>query len=390
MGILERTYGRATAAPVDELLISADSHVIEPEGLWQKNLPPAFQDRAPAFGGRRRGDSPGAMEKTERVNEMAADGVSAEVLYPTHGLRALSLDDPDLEEACARVYNDWIIDYCGAAPDRLIGLAMLSMYNVEHAVLEMERCKEAGLHGSVIWQVPAPEIPFTSNHYDPFWAAAQDMAMPVNLHILSGHGYNKRRALIQGAVGQGAAGQGAAGQGAAGQGAGRQGAGRQGDRGIEQERTSVNEKLIQAMDALYDLIFSGVLERFPRLKVVLVENEIGWIPFLLEQWDYYFKRHGVDRPGLALKRLPSEYFHEQVYATFFNDAVGGHMLSWWGADNCMWSNDYPHGNSTWPHSREVVARDMGGLPADTRAKLLRENVARLYDISIPAPVEATA
>ena len=364
MSVLERTYGRQTVgAGIDEVLISADSHVIEPDGLWKTHLPAGLRDRAPAFGGRRRGDHPGGMNKHERVAEMAADGVSAEVLYPTHGLRTLSLDEPDLEEACVRVYNDWIADYCQAAPDRLIGLGMLSTYNVEHAILEMERCREAGLRGAIIWQVPPPELPFTSDHYDRLWGAAQDMSMPVSLHILSGHGYSKRRGVGQPASPPA-------------------------DRGIEQERTSVNEKLIQAMEALYDLIFSGVLERFPRLKLVLVENEIGWIPFLLEQWDYYFKRHGVDRPGLRLKRLPSECFHEQVYATFFNDAVGGRMLSWWGEDNCMWSNDYPHGNSTWGHSREIVARDMGELPQERRAKLLRQNVSRLYGVSIPSAVEA--
>jgi len=363
MGIVERTYGRPSSVTIDEVLISADSHVIEPEGLWKRELQATFGDRAPNFGGRRRGDNPGAMDKSLRVGEMAADGVSAEVLYPTHGLRALSLDDPELEEACARVYNDWIIDYCSAAPDRLIGLGMLSMYNVEHAVQELERCRNAGLHGATIWQVPPPEISFTSDHYEHFWAAAQEMNLPINLHILSGHGYSKRRALgLPNAEAQGA---------------------------VEIARTSVNEKLAQSMDALYDLIFSGVLERYPRLRVVLVESEIGWIPFLLEQWDYYVKRHGANRGDVPMKRLPSEYFHEQVYATFFNDAVGGHMLSWWGADNCMWSNDYPHGNSTWPSSREVVARDMGELPAETRAKLVRENVAKLYDIDVPPPIPAS-
>jgi predicted TIM-barrel fold metal-dependent hydrolase len=361
MRVIDRTYGKQITASVDELLISADSHVIEPEGLWQKNLPQRFQDRAPAFGGRRRGDHPGAMEGEKRVGEMAADGVSAEVLYPTHGLRTLSLDDPELEAACVRVYNDWIIDYCEAAPDRLIGLGMLSMYDATGAIQEMERCKEAGLHGATIWQVSPPEMAFTSDHYERFWAAAQEMDMPVNLHILSGHGYSKQRAL------------------------GRETQTEE-DRAVEIARTSVNEKLVQAMDSLYDLIFAGVLERFPRLKIVLVENEIGWIPFLLEQWDYYVKRHSADRTNLRIKLLPSEYFHRQVYATFFNDAVGGRLLSWWGADNCMWSNDFPHGNSTWGHSREIVARDMGDLSADTRAKLLRENVARLYDIPIPTPV----
>ena len=116
------------------------------------------------------------------------------------------------------------------------------------------------------------------------------------------------------------------------------------------------------------------------------ENELGWIPFVLEQWDYYFKRHGAKREGLMIKKRPSEYFHNQIYTTFFNDAVGGHILSWWGADNCMWSNDFPHGNTTWPNSRQVVGRDLGDLPAPLRAKLVRENVARLYNIPVPSPV----
>ena len=218
----------------------------------------------------------------------------------------------------------------------------------------MERSRKAGMAGVIVWQVPDPTLPFTSRHYDPLWARAQELEMPVSLHILSGHGYNLRQSFGQV------------------------------ERGIEQERTSVNLKLVYAMDALYDFIFSGVLERFPRLKLVLVENEIGWLPFVLEQWDYYFRRHGTDRAALDLTMLPSEYFNQQVYATFFNDAVGGRLLSWWGADNCMWSSDYPHGNSTWPDSRQIVARDMGSLPAGVRARLLRENVSKLYGIEVPA------
>jgi predicted TIM-barrel fold metal-dependent hydrolase len=133
------------------------------------------------------------MDREQRVNEMTADGVSAEVLYPTHGLRTLSLDDPELEQACVRVYNDWIADYCSAAPERLVGLAMLSMYDVEAAVREMERSAAARpprldhLAGATARACPSPP-----DHYERYWAAAQDMGMPVNLHILSGHGYSKR------------------------------------------------------------------------------------------------------------------------------------------------------------------------------------------------------
>jgi len=146
MGIIERTYGKETNTVVDELLISSDSHVIEPAGLWQKRLPKAFQNRAPDFGGQRPNDTPGgAQDKNKRVSEMAADGVSAEVLYPTHGLKCLSLDDHELEKASCQVYNDWLIDYCGAAPDRLIGIAMLSMYDGDGAVEELERCRKAGM-----------------------------------------------------------------------------------------------------------------------------------------------------------------------------------------------------------------------------------------------------
>ena len=236
MGIIERTYGKDNNVTINEVLISSDSHVIEPAGLWQRELPKQFTDRAPDFGGQRPNDTPGgAQDKNKRVAEMAADGVSAEVLYATHGLKCLSLDDHELEAACARVYNDWLIDYCSAAPDRLIGIAMLSMYDIDGAVKEMERCRAAGMRGTVIWQVPPPELPFSSPHYDKFWAASQDLNMPVNLHILSGHGYSRSRSFGQGDT----------------------------PTGMTAEHNSVNMKLFQSVDSLYDLIYSGVLERFP-------------------------------------------------------------------------------------------------------------------------------
>jgi predicted TIM-barrel fold metal-dependent hydrolase len=358
MTILERTYRRATATPVDELLFSADSHVIEPEGLWKRELPPSLRGRAPELGGRRSGDHPGAMEKAERLQEMAADGVSGEVLFPTHGLRLLSLEDPELEEACIRVYNDWMIDYCQVDPSRLLGLAMLSVYNIDRAIAEMERCRGAGLRGVTIWQVPHPDLPFSSPHYDRLWAAAQDLDIPINLHILSGFGYSAAR-------GPGL------------------------PQGLNQHRNSVNHKIVQVMDVLYDFIFAGVLDRYPRLKIVLAESEVGWLPFVLEQWDYYHSRHGASRPESMLPLAPSAYFNRQVYPTFFNDAVGAHLLDWWGQDNCMWSNDYPHGNSTWPNSREVVGLDMGTMAAEARAKLVRLNVAQLYNIALPKPIPRT-
>ena len=161
---------------------------------------------------------------------MAEDGVIGEVLYPTHGLRVLSLEDVELEEACCRVYNDWLMDYCTAAPDRLVGLAMLTVYDIEHAVEELERSRKGGLRGATIWQVPHPDLPFTSGHYDPLWAAAQDLEMPISLHILSGFGYSRARNSLEGAE-------------------------RPARTLNEQQRNSVNLKLAQSIDGLHDLIF---------------------------------------------------------------------------------------------------------------------------------------
>ena len=102
----------------------------------------------------------------------------------------------------------------------------------------------------------------------------------------------------------------------------------------------------------------------------------------MQQWDYYYRRFR-DRNPPPINKDPSEYFKRQIYATFFNDSVGGRCLEWWGADNCMWSNDFPHENSTWPNSRKVIQRDLGYLPAEKRVKLVCTNVAKLYNLEIP-------
>jgi hypothetical protein len=117
---------------------------------------------------------------------------------------------------------------------------------------------------------------------------------------------------------------------------------------------------------------------------VIVESEVGWLPFTVQQWDYYYRRFS-NSIALPIDRPPSEYVNRQVYATFFNDSVGTYLLGRWGIDNCMWSNDFPHPNSTWPHSRDVINRDLAHVSPEARAKLVRENVVRLYDMKVPQP-----
>ena len=273
--------------------------------------------------------------------------------YPAVLVRLASVEPDELEELLIEAWRF-------VAPKRLIGIAAISVYNIDEAVKELERCTKAGLKGSIIWQAPHPDLPFRSEHYNKFWAASQDLNMPVNLHILTGHGYHKETVF-----------------------------GKKKRTGVEHYRGSVNLKLKEITDAFFELIFYGVLERYPKLRFVSVENEIGWLPFMLQQWDYYYNRFkGVNPPPIT--KNPSEYFNRQVYGTFFRDTVAGHSFEWWGQDNCMWSNDYPHGNSTWPESKKYIDRDLGHLPADVRKKLVCTNVAKLYDMEVPQPLEAVS
>jgi predicted TIM-barrel fold metal-dependent hydrolase len=334
------------------VIISSDSHVMERPDLWKKGVPEKFREEAPLSPPHKVGEGfqahAGGWDPKARIKEMETDGLSAEVLYPTLGLDLFALDDAAMQEACFRVYNDWLIEYCRADNRRLVGVPAISVYNVDNAVKELERCLKAGLKGAIIWQAPHPDLPFHSSHYDRFWAAAQDMDAPVSLHILTGHSYNKDKERRK---------------------------------GVEHYRGSVNLKLMDIANALFEFIFYGVLQKYPKLKIITVENEVGWLPFMFQQWDYYYRRfRGVNPPPIT--RDPSEFAREQIYSAFFNDSVGGHNLAWWGQDNCMWSNDFPHPNSTWPNSLKVIQRDLGHLPPQTQTKVLCTNVSRLYKMDV--------
>ena len=335
-----------------QLLVSADSHVMEPVDLWRKRVPEKYREAAPLFPPHKLGEGfqqrEGGHDPDARIREMEIDGLSAEVLYPTLLLGLFAQADAGLQQACFRAYNDWLIDYCSAEPKRLIGVPAISVYDIDHAVAELTRCRKAGLHGALVWQAPHRDLPFTSDHYDRLWAAAQDLAAPVSMHILTGHSYHGRER-----------------------------------KDGEHYRGSVNLKLMDAINAIYDFIFYGVLERFPKLKLVTVENEAGWLPFIVQQWDYYYRRFREKKP-VPMTRPPSEYVRAQVFSCFFNDAVCGHNLAWWGEDNVMWSNDYPHWNSTWPNSLKVIRRDLGHLSAETQRKVLEGNVCQLYGLDIAA------
>ncbi len=330
---------------LQELRISADSHMGEPPDLWEKELPLKFRSRA-----LRTHERPfetnhllraGCWDPYERLKDLALDGVSAEVLYPTLAVPAWLIDDHELQEAHLRVYNDWMVDFCRVAPHRYWGLGMVSLWNVEHAIQEMQRFIDAGLRGVDIWIAPPEALPYSSDRYEPFWAAAEELGATVNMHI-NGRAETRERDPA----------------------------------GIPIH--SINGHKNDAMNSLLHIIASGVLERHPRLNVAVAEAGAGWVPFWLQEADHYTmsRRSTLPMP-------PSEYFKRQVFCTFISDAVGAYLLRDFGQDNFMWSNDYPHPACTWPDSHILIPDELGSLPGDVQEKVVWRTAARVYNNGEP-------
>jgi predicted TIM-barrel fold metal-dependent hydrolase len=369
-------------------LISADSHVNEPGDLWVQRIDKQFRDRAPRVVENPPGQRPGAYftlegippihlaqgmgagkkpeelpqffqtstykdrrpggwDPAERVKDMDLDGVEADVIYTTLGFRQFWLTDAALQRACFRVYNDWLAEYCAYMPKRLVGLALISLYEVDEGVKELRRSANRGLKGALIWASPPEDRPYTSPEYDPFWAAAQELGMPISLHSITGMGAESRLAIKQPL-----------------------------DRYV---RSTVLCHEVQRTVVVF--IFSGVLERFPDLKLVSAENEVGWLPFFLQKLDQAQEEYRYLYPT-PLTLRPTEYFRRQVFATFIDDPVGVATREFVGAANIMWSSDYPHTVSTWPNSRAVVERDFKNVPEHEKRMIVRENVARLYHLDL--------
>jgi predicted TIM-barrel fold metal-dependent hydrolase len=374
-------------------LVSADSHVNEPGDLWVERIDKAFRERAPHVVDNLPGRQPGSYlvledippihltqglgagkkpeelpnffqqttykdarrggwDPAERLKDMEMDGVEAEVIYTTLGFRQFWFKDAALQQACFRAYNDWLAEYCSYAPKQLAGLALISLYDIEAAVRELQRCRQVGLKGAMIWASPPEDRPYSAPLYDPFWAAAQDLHMPLSLHAITGMGPES-----------------------------------QATRAMGREIQPVDRYLRAVTGAdevkrtLTVFIFSGVLERFPGLKLVSAENNVGWLPFVIQRWD---QAHASSRymQTTPLTLRPSEYFHRQVYATFIDDSVGVENRHQIGIDNIMWSSDYPHTASTWPHSRDIIARDFKAAPEEEKWKIVRENVIALYGLDL--------
>lgn len=367
-------------------LISSDSHVYEPPDLWTSRMPAQFRERAPhviskadgdwwycdgrkvsgtAAGSQtgRRFEEPDTLSRTdrmshirrggyipdERIRDMDIDGVAGEVVYPTVGFLLYNMiRDSQLLSASFQAYNDWIAEFCNAYPDRLKGVALINLDNVQEGVEELQRTRRLGLVGALIPAYPWLERPYSSAEYEPFWAAAQDLEMPLGLHIATNrpgadqlHGF--------------------------------------------QDIDTLTPSFLANTDhwvrmSLGDMIFSGVFERFPRLMAGTVEQELSWIPHFLDRIDYtYTQRARRDYwHRFQSDALPSDFFRRNVFCSFQEDALGVRDRNIIGVETLMWGSDYPHQESTWPKSQEILDKILTGIAEEEKALIAGSNAARLY------------
>jgi predicted TIM-barrel fold metal-dependent hydrolase len=364
-------------------ILSSDSHVFEPPDLWTTRIDTAFRDRAPRMQringvdqlvvedqqviagiglisnagarfkapetissqGRFEDVHQGGYDPGQHLKDMQLDGVAGEVLYPSQGLFYFKVADTQLMSAIFRAYNDWLAEFCRTDPERLKGIAMINLDDVQDGIKELERTAKMGFAGAMITEYPPEDRRYDQVEYEPFWAAAQALDMPLSLHTAT-----RRQGKIRGA----------------------------GEKTLR-DASSRATKVFYPATSMCDMIFAGVFERYPNLKLAIVEFELAWVPHLLSSMDYTYR----ERHEEALYRFkdgwrPSDFFHRNVFLSFQEDEVGIRLRDIIGVDNMMWGSDYPHSESTFPQSRQILAQILAGVPEDDYAKIVGGNTARLY------------
>jgi len=363
-------------------LVSADSHVNEPRELWLERLPARLRDRAPRVESFPKGDawvledSPhpvpfrrnacagksvwageggpwmrweevpaSSSDPAARLREQDLDGVVAEVLFPTPNLQAhmVSRRDPELNLALVQAYNDWMSEYCSHAPDRLLGLALLPNRGVEGAVRELERVLQLpGIAGAMIGLYPHGDDEIHPDD-DALWAVFQEAGVPVAIHVgLNGNPpqgtpLDAPESLPAGIV-----------------------------------------RFLDAPKRLYEFIYRGVLDRFPRLQLLFAETDAGWLPCWREQAFNRWRRQSPSlRAAAGLVEPPTTYL-ERCSFTYISDSFAVRNRHEVGIRQLLWSSDYPHSESDYPHSWRAIKADFADVPVDEAELILRGNCLRLF------------
>ena len=368
-------------------MISSDSHVIEPPDLWTTRLDRSLREHGPHVveqdgqqwwilnnrkglsfaGGAQTGDRftkpaelrtgalfdqvrHGGYLPLEHIKDSEADGVVGSVMYPTQGLILYTQADQAMLTACARAYNDWLLEFCSAAPDRLKGVAMLNTDSIDEAIAEMRRTRKLGMAGAMIPTSAAPGRPYTLPDYEPLWAAAVELGMPLSMHL---------------------------------------GANRVGAAGISTDMAAIRPSYFAVCEhwvkeSIADMIFAGVFDRHPALRMGVIEHELGWVPFFLNRLDYtYTQRHGnAGYYRYKTAAMPSDLFRRNVFCSFQDDELGIRERALVGMDGLCWGSDYPHTESTFPRSQEIMGQRLRDVPPDEQRTIVAGNVARLYGFQL--------
>jgi uncharacterized protein len=382
-------------------IIDVDTHVTESPDLWTKRAPARMKDRVPRIETSSEGRlswivggtpmlaspgltatagvgnfknppknydemHPGAYDAKARLKYMDHMGIWAMVMYPNVGgfgaQEFLKLNDPELMLTCVQIYNDWQTEWASADSRRLLPITSLPFWDVAAAVKEVRRCAAMGHKGILFTGEPQSlgQPLLGDPQWNPLWEVACELDLPISFHIGSG---NMEMGLLQTKIA-------AYGKMAA------------------FTELSVDIFLRNGIQ-MNDLIMSGVLARYPKIKFISVESGIGWIPFVLEALDYQFRGNDVAEEHPEFDLLPSEYFARNIYACYwFEQTAPRRLIDKVGVDNILFETDFPHPTSL--YGEEVHARIKGGLSdceESVRRKILWENGQKLYKVTGPSAAD---
>ena len=287
-----------------------------------------------------------------RLADLDKDGIEAEVIY---GIRFVedSIKDPEVVAATYHAYNEFIAEFCSYNPKRYIGIADIPACSANAASAELRRIGRhgLGLRGAMIDWFNGPE-PIWHPSWEPMWSAAEEHEVALSFHIGVGHGTTTCGPM---SVEQKLKGE------------------------IPKVSHATHQAVIamQADECLVAILLCGALERHPRLKVVMAESHIGWIPYVLDRLDVKFKEGMYDD---LIHTLPSDLFKRQMFATFQDDKVGASLANDYGPDSFCWASDYPHADGIFPDSQEFIRETMGSLDDHLRSNLTFMNAVRLYNL----------
>ena len=360
-------------------MISADCHANEPYDFLSSRIDEKYRSRLPRMETDEKGDrwqitegyrpirirfkqplegedgmrnSSGA-DPEDRLKDMAADGVDAEIIFPNKGLAMWATPDPEFAMAQCRCWNDWAWETFGSYNDRMSPVACLATGDLAGSIAEVQRTAALGFRALTLPCKPifgphdARQPNYNLPAFDPLWAAIEETGLPITFHVSTGRD-------PRAATGNGGA-----------------------------VINYVSHSLAPTIEPVANLCASGVLERFPKIRFATIEAGIGWVAWALTAMDEAYKKHHMwVQP--KLQGLPSDYFRAHGFASFQEDEPGLHDAQIHNlSDNFMWANDYPHHEGTWPHSAAAIERTMNFLSEEERAKILGLNAARLFKFVVP-------